>query len=298
MLVHMNKDTIPLKAILFVLLLAMLWGGNAVALKIGFMEFMPLASAGLRFSTAALLIIVWAYPNRISLWPEPHERFSLLLLGLLFALQIICFNLGTDLTRAGRAAVMVNSHPIFTGLIAHFAVPGDRLKFWKGAGLAVAFGGIIMVFRDSLGDIHKDFLIGDFLTLSAGFQLGLLIVMTKRLVQNINPYRLIVSQMIVGIPIFFFLSMFFEGRAAYGFSYPALLAILYQGVVVGGFCFVGFTMALKRYPPSRISAIFFTTPLWGITLSHLLLAEPLTTGLGIGAVLVAAGIYITNQTRI
>jgi drug/metabolite transporter (DMT)-like permease len=193
---------------------------------------------------------------------------------------------------------MVNSYPIFTGFIAHFAVPGDRLKFWKGAGLAVAFGGIIMVFRDSLGDIHKDFLIGDFLTLSAGFQLGLLIVMTKRLVQNINPYRLLVSQMIVGIPIFFFLSMFFEGRAAYGFSYPALLAILYQGVVVGGFCFVGFTMALKRYPPSRISAIFFTTPLWGITLSHLLLAEPLTTGLGIGAVLVAAGIYIINQTRI
>ena len=83
MLMHMNKDTIPLKAILFVLLLAMLWGGNAVALKIGFMGFMPLASAGLRFSTAALLIHVWAYPNRISLWPEPHERFSLLLLGLL-----------------------------------------------------------------------------------------------------------------------------------------------------------------------------------------------------------------------
>ena len=69
MLVHMNKDTIPLKAILFVLLLAMLWGGNAVALKIGFLEFMPLASAGLRFSTAALLIIVWAYP----FWPAVSE---------------------------------------------------------------------------------------------------------------------------------------------------------------------------------------------------------------------------------
>ena len=90
------------------------------------------------------------------------------------------------------------------------------------------------------------------------------------------------------------LSMIFEGRAGYGFSYPALFGILYQGIVIGGFCFVSWALVLKRYPPSRISALFFTTPLWGITLSHLLLAEPLTAGLGIGAILVACGIFIVN----
>lgn len=298
MLVHMSKDAIPLKAILFVLFLAMLWGGNTVALKIGFQAFMPLASAGLRFSAAALLIIAWAYANRISLWPEPHERFSLFLLGLLFALQIVCFNWGTDLTRAGRAAVIINTYPLFISFIAHFAVPGDRLNFGKSVGLIVAFGGIVMVFRDNFGGGHKGYLLGDLLTLSSSFQLAVLIVLTKRLVQHIDPYRLLVSQMIVGIPIFFGLSIVFEGRAGYGFSYPALLAILYQGIVVGGFCFVGWILALKRYPPSRMSVLFFTTPLWGIALSHLILEEPLTVGLGIGAVLVALGIYIVNQTHV
>lgn len=295
MLAHMSKSAIPVKVILFVLFLAMLWGGNTVALKIGFREFMPLASAGLRFSVAVLLIIVWAYANRISLRPKPHERFSLFLLGLLFSLQIICFNWGTDLTRAGRAAVMINTYPLFIAFIAHFAIPEDRLRFWKGVGLIVAFGGIVVVFRDNLAGGHRGHLIGDFLTISSGLQLAVLIVLTKRLVQHIDPYRLLASQMIIGIPIFFGLSMIFEGRAAYGFSYPALFAILYQGIVVGGFCFVGWTLVLKHYPPSQMAVLFFTTPLWGIALSHLLLAEPLTVGLGIGAVMIALGIYIVNQ---
>ena len=294
----MSKDAIPVKVILFVLFLAMLWGGNTVALKIGFQEFMPLASAGLRFSLAALLIIVWAYANRISLRPKPHERFSLFLIGLLFTLQIICFTWGTELTRAGRAAVMINTYPLFIAVIAHFAVPGDRLRFWKGMGLIVSFGGIVMVFRDNLVRGHGDYLIGDLLTFSGGIQLAIVTVLTKRLVQHIDPYRLLASQMIVAIPFFFGLSMVFEGRAGYGFSYPALFAILYQGIMVGGFCFVGWTLVLKQYPPSRISVLFFTSPLWGITLSHLLLAEPLTLGLGIGAVLVALGIYIVNQSPV
>jgi drug/metabolite transporter (DMT)-like permease len=298
MQVHMSKDAIPVKVILFVLFLAMLWGGNTVALKIGFQEFMPLASAGLRFSVAALLIIVWAYANRISLWPKPHERFSLFLIGLLFTLQIICFNWGTDLTRAGRAAVMIHTYPLFIAFIAHFLVPGDRLRFWKSVGLIVAFGGIVMVFLDNLSGGFRGYLIGDLLILSSGLQLALLIVLTKRLVQHIDPYRLLASQMIVGIPVFFGLSMVFEGRAGFGFSYPALFAILYQGIVVGGFCFVGWTLVLKHYLLSRMSVLFFTTPLWGITLSYLLLAEPLTLGLGIGAVFVALGIYIVNQAPV
>ena len=298
MLVPMSKDAIPVKVVLFILFLAMLWGGNSVAMKIGFQEFMPLASAGLRFSVAALLIIVWAYANRIPLWPEPHERLSLILIGLLFALQIICFNLGTDLTRAGRAAVMIHTYPLFIGFIAHFVVPEDRLRFWKGVGLIVAFGGIVVVFRDNLVGGHRGDLIGDLLTLSSGIQLALVTVLQKRLVQHIDPYRLLVSQMIVAIPIFFSLSMVFEGRAAYGFSYPALFALLYQGIMVGGFCFVGWILVLKHYPPSRMAVIFFTTPLWGITLGHLVLAEPLTLGLGIGAVLVATGIYIVNRSPV
>ncbi len=291
-----SEDFIPTKVIFFVLFLAMLWGGNAVSLKIGFQKFAPFASAGLRFAIGLFLIAGWASVNGISLRLQPREFLPLFLSAILFVTQIAALNWGTNLTRAGRAAVMTNTYPLFVAVIAHFVVPGDRLTRWKALGLTFAFGGILIVFGDNLIGGDRGHLVGDVLTLFGGFQLGLLIVVTNRLIQYIHVYRVLTSQMIIGVPIFFILSGIFEGKASYGFSYPALFAILYQGAVVAGFCFVAWTLVLKHYPPSRLSVFFFTTPLWGITLSHFLIGEPITVGLAIGTLLVALGIYTVNRS--
>ena len=291
-----SQTIIPPRVILFVLFLAMLWGGNAVSLKIGLQEFSPFASAGLRFTIGLALIAGWASANGISIKPQRHEYLRLLLTGILFITQIAALNMGADFTRAGRTAVMTNTYPLFVALIAHFVVPGDYMTRRKALGLAFAFGGICFVFRDNFIGGAGDFLLGDLLTLLGGFLLGLLIVVTNRLIQNINTYCVLVSQMVIGVPVFFTLSAIFEGKAGYGFSFAALFAILYQGAGIAGFCFVAWTLLLKDYPPSRLSVFFFTTPLWGILLSNLLIGEPITAGLTIGAALVALGIYTINRS--
>lgn len=290
-----NQSVIPPRVILFVLFLAMLWGGNAVSLKIGLEEFSPFASAGLRFTIGLALIAGWASANGISIKPQRHEYLRLFLCAILFITQITALNVGADFTRAGRTAVMTNTYPLFVALIAHFVVPGDHMTRRKALGLAFAFGGICFVFRDNFVGGTQEFLLGDLLTLLGGFLLGLLIVVTNRLIQKINTYCVLTTQMIIGVPIFFTLSAIFEGKAGYGFSFPALLAILYQGAGIAGFCFVAWTLLLKDYPPSRLSVLFFTTPLWGILLSNLLIGEPITVGLTIGAALVALGIYTINR---
>ncbi len=291
-----DEFDVPMKIILFVLFLALLWGGISVSIKVGLQEFEPFALAGLRFSIGLLLIAGWATSQGVSLRPQSGEFLRLLLFGLLFTSQTTCLNWGTNLTHAGRSVVFVNTHPFFVAIISHFIVPGDRMGRWKTAGLIVAFSGIVFVFWDNLIGGAGGRLAGDFLTLFSGFQLGLLITLTNRLVQSIHPYRLLTAQMMVGVPVFFIFSAIFEGKAGYGFSYPALLAVLYQGVVIAGFCLVAWTLVLKHYPPSRVAVLFFTTPLWGIALSYLLLKEPVTTGLGIGTPLVMLGIYIVNRS--
>ena len=291
-----SKSVIPPRVVLFVLFLAMLWGGNAVSLKIGLEEFSPFASAGLRFTIGLALIAGWASANGISIKPQRHELLRLFLSAVLFITQIAALNVGADFTRAGRVAVMTNTYPLFVALIAHFVVPGDYMTRRKALGLTFAFGGICFVFRDNFVGGAGEFLIGDLLTLLGGFLLGLLIVVTNRLIQRINTYCVLVSQMVIGVPVFFTLSAIFEGPAGYGFSLPALFAILYQGAGIAGFCFVAWTLLLKDYPPSRLSVFFFTTPLWGILLSNLLIGEPITVGLTIGAALVALGIYTINRS--
>ena len=219
-----SQTIIPPRVILFVLFLAMLWGGNAVSLKIGLQEFSPFASAGLRFTIGLVLIASWASANRISIKPQRHEYLRLFLTAILFITQIAALNVGADFTRAGRTAVMTNTYPLFVALIAHFVVPGDHMTRRKALGLAFAFGGVCFVFRDNFTGGTAEFLLGDLLTLLGGFLLGLLIVVTNRLIQNINTYCVLVSQMVIGVPVFFTLSAIFEGRAGYGFSFPALFA--------------------------------------------------------------------------
>ncbi len=287
-----QKQAIPFGITLLVLLLAALFGTNVVAVKVGLQGLNPLAAAGLRFSVALPLLIIWAWMNRISLKLKRREYLPLLLLGLLFTVQIACLNWGTGLTRAGRATVMVNISPVCVSVLAHFLVPGDRLSRRKVIGLALAFGGIFIVFGNSFFDGREGYLPGDLLALLSGFLLGLRVVVVSRLVQYIDSRRLLVYQMSIAVPLFFLLSIVLEDNHLSRFSPSVAAALLYQGAVVGGFCFLTWTRLLKKYSPSRLSVLFFTRPLWGVALSYFILAEPVGLALAAGTLIVALGIYL------
>ena len=286
-------ETANAKVVLLILLLACLWGGNAVAVKIGLEDMRPFMLAGLRFTLGALVIGIWAGLNRIDLKPHRGEISYLIILSLIFAAQICTFTLGVDATLAGRASLFINTHPFFVAVLAHFFISNDRLSIKKVSGLILAFLGVFVVFRDRIGNDGSQ-MMGDCLVLVSGFLLGALGVYTKRLVQRINAYKLLLWEMILGLIPFFGLSLIFERSSPHNISLNLILAIMYQGIVVAGFCFVTWTLLLKRHSASKLSAFLFATPLFGVGLSSLMLHEPITPYLIVGAILVAAGIYVVN----
>ena len=291
----MTEDSIPVRTTLFVLLLAGLWGGNVIAIKIGLRGIPPLAAAGIRFGIALPLIAIWARMRRISLRPRGGEMIPLLLIGLIFTVQIAILNWGTRLTLAGRATVILHTYPVFVAFLAHFLVPGDRLSWYRLIGVICAFAGIVVVFWEKLAIGTGGGITGDLLCLGSGLLLGLLTVLVKRYVQTIEAPRLLVWQMIVGVPLFFALHALFEGGSAFQFAPAVVAAVLYQGVVVGVFCFLTWFSILKRHSASRLTVLFFTAPLWGLLASYLLLGEGISIGLAMGAGMVALGIFLVNR---
>jgi drug/metabolite transporter (DMT)-like permease len=291
----LTEDSIPVRTTLFVLLLAALWGGNVVTIKIGLRGIPPLAAAGIRFGIALPLIAIWARMRRISLRPRAGEAIPLLLIGLIFTIQIAILNWGTGLTLAGRATVILHTYPVFVAFLAHFLVPGDRLSLYRLIGVICAFAGIVVVFWEKLSIGTGGSIIGDLLCLGSGLLLGLLTVLIKLYVQTIEAPRLLVWQMIVGVPLFFAMHALFEGGSAFEFTPAVVTAVLYQGVVVGVFCFLTWFSILKRHSPSRLTVLFFTAPLWGLLASYLLLGEGISVGLAIGAGMVALGIFLVNR---
>lgn len=284
------------KIIALSLLLAFLWGGNSLSIKVGLDDLPPMALAFVRFVIGLIIVGVWALYRRVPLGLKRGDLSRLLLLTAIFISQIITLNWGTVFTSASRSTIFINTYPFFTAIFAHLWIPGERLSVTKTLGVIVAFSGVFVTVAQDLGNVQSS-LFGDILVLVSGSFLGLRVVVTKLLVQSIHPYRLLVWYLALSLPVYAILSVLFELQMSFGLTLNGGLALLYQGGVIAGFCFLAWTAVLERYSASKLVVLFFATPLSGVLFSHLLLGDDLTIHLLVGSVMVAGGIYLVNMQR-
>ena len=284
------------KIIALSLLLAFLWGGNSPSIKVGLQDFPPMVLAFLRFVIGLIVVGGWSLFRRVSLGLRRGELPRLILLTTIFILQIICLNTGTKLTTASRSTIFINVYPFFTALFAHFWIPGERLSVAKTLGIIVAFSGVFVTVAPNLGEGETSIL-GDILVLISGCFLGLRVVVTKLLVQAIHPYRLLVWYLSLSLPCYAAMGFLLERGEPMQLTLSSAIALLYQGGVIAGYCFLAWTSILERYSASKLVVLFFATPLSGVLFSYLVLGDELTISLLIGALLVAGGIYLVNMRR-
>ncbi len=92
-------------------------------------------------------------------------------------------------------------------------------------------------------------------------------------------------------------SFVFEEVSLHGLRTPTILGLLYQGVVVAGFCFALQAYLLKQHSPSKISIYSMATPIFGIIAAWAFRGDPLSPWLFASALFVAVGILIVNAER-
>jgi len=293
----MLNHPITAKAAVAAILITVMWGGNSPSIKIALEGVPPLALAGVRFSLGALTVLVWVLFARIPLKPTRNELRLLISLLVLFVLQIYLLHAGTRYTLAAHSGVLMSTNPFFITLFAHFFVPGDRLNRFKVGGMILSFSGIVFIFGEGFLTSSTDFLFGDALVLLSGLLLGARQVFTKSLTQRIHPARLLFWQAALSLPVFFALSAIFERGASIELNTRIISAVVYQGVVVAGLCFIFWTVLLRRMNASRLGVFGFVSPISGVIISYYLLGEPISNALLFGVLLVGLGIVVVNLQR-
>jgi drug/metabolite transporter (DMT)-like permease len=286
-------------AIAMVLLLAALWGGNTVAVKIGVADSPPLMLAALRFVIGGACVLAWGLWTHAPFRLEPGEAGPLLGLGLLFATQLGLLNVGVWLSTAGHAAVLLNAYPVHIVLLAHLLVPGDRLTPAKLGGVLLGYGGIVMLFSGELLGWHRiggTVLAGDLVLSLSALLLALRQVVLNRQLQFIHPVKPLLAQVVVGTPLFLLLSWAVEAAPTVP-SWRLAGSLFYQGVIIAGFNFIANMRLLKTYRPSALAAFSLTTPLFGVIATALVLGEPVGGSLALSALLVAGGIAVASLRR-
>ena len=273
----------------FALLLATLWGGNNVSLKVSLGHGEPMQVGWMRFVLGGAVTLAYMLARRESLSVSRHEVKPLLALGALFSVQLIIMNVGQDLTSAGHGVALNSTLPIWTATLARFFIPSDRLTLRKGFALLLSYAGVLVVVLGDTGVGQEGVtILGDVLSLIAAGLLGLRIILLSNFAQNVSEGKLMLGQLVIGTVLLLAGSYVFESPV-YTTDAGFWVALGYQGIVIAGFGFLGNAWLVKRYLPSSIAFFYFAQPIAGVILAWLILGEDPGRGLILGVALLCAG---------
>jgi drug/metabolite transporter (DMT)-like permease len=294
-LATVERRPLSVKAGTLALTLSTMWSANPVANKAGLEDAGPLRLGYLRFILGAIVVMIYAIATKQSFSILQHEWMPLGLLGVLFTVQLAFMNVGQDYTTAGHAVVVTATFPLWTGVFAHFFVPGDRMSRSRTFGTLVAYTGVVAVFYKGFADSSSEFLIGDLLLLVSAMLLGGRQVFLSQLGQGISQHKLLMAQSVFGITTFVIASLIVEGNEAFTVTTRLVVALFYTGVLIAGLGFIGQTWLLKRFLPSRVTVISLSQPIFGVLFSWWILGESIGGELYVGAVLVVVGSALAQR---
>lgn len=293
----MSHQKLPTGAILALLALSALWGGNMVAIKYSNGFLPPLFSAGVRSLVAGALVAALIKWRGLPLFPSRRATLHGAVCGALFGLEFACIYLGLKLTLATRTSILLYTHPFFVAVGAHLFLSGDRLHAKKAAGLLLAFAGILVLFLKDWGPASLATLPGDLLILAgaAGWAVTTLYI-KRHLTAVAGPLQVLFYQLAFSVPVLLGMSLLAERAPTVAVSSAAWWSFAYQCVIVAFASYVVWFELIHRYSVSLLAAFTFFTPLFGVFLSWLLLpGEPLRPALLVSLALVCAGMTLVNR---
>jgi len=288
-----NNQDLPFLAAVFTSSLCIIFGANAVAIKISLSGLGAFTTAGVRFSMAAIVILLWAKVTRRSLGIKKGQAHQLLIVSLFFTIQLSLLYFGLSKTNATRGTLLINLQPFFVLFLAHYFIRGDRITKNKFLGLLMGFAGMAIIFLGKK-EITTDIKIGDFLILVTAFVWACNTVYTKRIINAFDPFQVVLYPMIFSVPCFFLMGVAFDSKMIADVNPKVLASLLYQGILTASFGFVAWNSLLQKYGAVSLHSFIFLMPITGVLLGGIILGEPITRNIVIALFLIVSGVIVVN----
>jgi drug/metabolite transporter (DMT)-like permease len=293
----MPNSHLPIKPILILIGLAVVWGANWAVVKIGGREMAPLFMCGLRSLIAAACLVVWIKARGGRLFPSLALAFHGAVLGLIFGAEFGLLYVGLEYTLASRVYVLLYTAPFFAALGAHFFLSDDKITLGKASGLTLAFGGVALLFVKDLGALNANTLSGDLMIIGAGALWGGSTVYIKKyLAGKTTPSQTLFYLVFFSALAVLGYSLAFERPLVSGLSAMGVFSMFYQSIIVSFLSYLIWTEMIHRYSVTLLHAFSFFTPICGVIISGvIMLHEPVGIGLIAALVLVSLGMVLVNR---
>ena len=292
-----SHNPISVTAIMLLVMLSFLWGGNMISIKFSSQGIPPILAAMMRSLLASIFLWIHARAMGEDVFLEPAYIKHGIVIGVLFGVEFLFLFWGPSFTDASRAVVFLYTQPLWVALAAHFVLPNDRLTWAKSLGLLLAFGGLILVFWSRSPTLGPLYWLGDLMEMAAGLLWAATTIYIKKFIWNrpITHFQTLFAQLFFSIPILGVGVLIFEWGQPIKLTSLVIASVFYQTVIIAYLSYLLWFWMIHRFQVSVLSAFTFLTPLFGVILCGIILGEPLPILLWIGLAFVALGIYLVNQ---
>lgn len=291
-----RKDHIDLAGGAGLVVFNMVLALNQVVIKLTNAGIGPIFGAGLRSVLALCVLGLWMAWRGTRATGFAATAGPGLLLGLLFSAEFLMLFLALDLTTVSRASILFYSMPVWLALVAHVALPGERLSLRRMLGLVLAMAGVGLALADPQSRGAGNWL-GDALALGSAFTwMGIALTVRLTRLSEVPAETQLVWQLLVSAVVLSALAPLF-GPLLRSPDWTHWLGLGYQALFVASLGFLFWLALMRVYPASDIAAFSFLSPVLAVGMGWLLLDEPLGPGFVIALVLTGAGIVLINRRR-
>ena len=267
-----------------------IWGSTYLAIAIAVQTLPPLLSAGLRFCIAGL-VLIGVVAIRRGLRVQRDQLTAAATVGLLLIVGGNGFVVLAERTvPSGLTALIIASVPLWIVILRRLA--GDRIHPSTFIGVAVGFAGVafLVVPRGSSGALDAG---GLLLLLVATVSWATGTFLAPRLRMPRNMLLSIGSQQLTGGVVLLVLGAAM-GELAHlepaTWSTNSLLAMAYLVLFGSLVAFSAYSWLLQHAPVSLVSTYAYVNPIVAVFLGALILAEPITPSIVIGAAIIVAAV--------
>jgi len=280
--------------------LTLVWGTTWAAITISLRGIPPFTGVAIRFAIASTVLIGYAKVMGIPLAATSQRNRRL---RVMHALLSFCVSYGIvfwaeQWVPSGLASVLFATFPLLVAVMAHFALPNERMTIPALIGTGLGFAGIAVIFAEDF-----ELLGGSMVALAAAVMLvsplvsATVSVVVKKWGSGMHPVPFNAVAMVLATGIMGMVAAIVERHRPVVFDPGPVAALLYMAIAGTAITFPLYFWLLEHMEARQVALIGYGTPVVALLLGAFLMGEPMTGRTWVGSAMVVVGVVVASNTR-
>lgn len=278
-------------------LLTLIWGTTWAAIRVSLEGFAPFTGVSIRFAVAAVILLAYMRLTGVGFAHTANER-RVWLTNMVLS---FCGSYGVvywceQYVPSGLTSILFATFPLFVALLAHFALPGERLTPPRVAGILLGFGGVAVIFSEDFARLGgRQVALASLVMLLSPIVAAVGSVSAKRWGGGVHPFSMTAVPMAGAAVAMGGLAALVERGRPIVFGARPVAALLYLAIPGSAVTFSLYYWLMAHIQATKLSLIAYTIPVVAVIVGVLFMHEPVTARMLAGGLLVVAGVAVAAR---